>query len=68
MWNIKTKVIPVIIGATWTITNSFRKYVSNTPGNHKVEEIQKTATSRTGHCTHTSESANVEIQWSQGRN
>jgi len=25
MWNVKTKVIPVIIGATGTISNSFRK-------------------------------------------
>jgi len=29
MWNVKTKVIPVIIGATGTIPKSFRKYVSN---------------------------------------
>jgi hypothetical protein len=34
MWNVKTKVIPVIIGATGTISISFRKYVSNIPGNH----------------------------------
>ena len=26
MWNVKTKVIPVIIGATETISKSFRKY------------------------------------------
>jgi hypothetical protein len=26
MWSIKTKVIPVIIGATGTIPKSFRKY------------------------------------------
>jgi len=25
MWNLKTKVIPVIIGATGTISKSFRK-------------------------------------------
>jgi len=25
MWNVKTKVIPVIIGATWTISKPFRK-------------------------------------------
>jgi hypothetical protein len=31
MWNVKTKMIPVIIGATGTITKSFRKYVSNIP-------------------------------------
>jgi hypothetical protein len=36
MWNVKTKVIPVIIGATGTISKLFRKYVSNIPGNHEV--------------------------------
>jgi hypothetical protein len=35
MWNVKTRVIPVIIGATGTISKSFRKYVSNIPGNHE---------------------------------
>ena len=34
MWNVQPKVIPVIIGATGTISKSFRKYVSNIPGNH----------------------------------
>jgi len=29
MWNVKTKVIPVIIAATGIISKSFRKYVSN---------------------------------------
>jgi hypothetical protein len=28
MWNVKTKVIPVIIGATGTISKLFRKYVT----------------------------------------
>jgi len=36
MWNVKAKVIPVIIGVTGTISKSFRKYVSNIPGNHEV--------------------------------
>ena len=27
MWNVKTKVIPVITGATGTISKKFRKYV-----------------------------------------
>jgi hypothetical protein len=35
MWNVKTKVIPVITGATGTVSKSFRKYVSYTPGKHK---------------------------------
>jgi hypothetical protein len=42
-WNVKTGVKPVIIGATGTILKSFRKYVSNIPGNHDVKELQKTA-------------------------
>jgi len=49
MWNVKTKAIPVIIGATGTISKSFRKYVSNIPGNHEVKELHKTATLGTAH-------------------
>jgi len=49
MWNVKTKVIPVIIGATGTISKSFRKYVSNIPGYHEVKELQKTAILGTAH-------------------
>jgi hypothetical protein len=47
MWNVKTKVIPVVIWATGTISKSFRKYVSNLPGNHEVKELQKTGVSGT---------------------
>jgi len=43
VWNVKTKVIPVIIGATGTISKSFSKYVSNILGKHEVKELQKTA-------------------------
>jgi hypothetical protein len=49
MWNVKTRVIPVIIGATGTISKSFRKYVSSIPGNHEVKEVQKTAILGTAH-------------------
>ena len=49
MWNVKSKVIPVIIGATGTISKSFRKYVSNIPGNNEVKELQKTAILGTAH-------------------
>jgi len=55
MWNAKTKARPVIIGATGTISKTFRKYVSNIPGHHEAKELQKTA-------THTSESTNVKVQ------
>jgi len=40
MWNVKTKAITVIIGATGTISKSFRKYI---PGQHEVKEQQTTA-------------------------
>jgi hypothetical protein len=49
MWNVKTRVIPVIIGATGTISKSFRKYVSSIPGNHEARELQKTAILGTAH-------------------
>jgi hypothetical protein len=41
MWNVKTKVISVIIGATGTISKSFRKYVSNIPGKPEVKNYRK---------------------------
>jgi hypothetical protein len=44
MWNVKTRVIPVNIGATGTISNSFRKYVSNISGKHEVKKRLKTDT------------------------
>jgi hypothetical protein len=49
MWNIKTRVMPVIIGATGTISKSFRKYVSNIPGNHEVKGLEKTVILGTAH-------------------
>jgi hypothetical protein len=45
----KPRVIPPIIGATGTILKSFRKYVSNIPGNHEVSELQKAAILDTAH-------------------
>ena len=60
VWKVKTMVIPVIIGATGTISKSFRKYVSNIPGKQEVKELQKN--SHIGHCTHTSESIYVKVQ------
>ena len=43
MWNVKTRLISVIIGATGTISKSFRKYVSD------VKELQKKAILGTAH-------------------
>jgi hypothetical protein len=49
MWNVKARVITVVTGATGIILKSFRKYVSNIPGNHDVKELQKTAILGTAH-------------------
>jgi len=38
MWNVKAKVIPVITGATGTISKSLRKYLSNIPGENEIKE------------------------------
>jgi len=45
----KGGTVPVITGATGTISKSFRKYVSNIPGKHEVKEVQKTAILGTAH-------------------
>jgi hypothetical protein len=49
MRNVKPKVTPVIIGATGTISKSFRKYLSSIPGKHDIKELQKTAILGTAH-------------------
>jgi hypothetical protein len=36
MWNVKTKVIPVITVATGTISKSYRIYLSNIAGKHEI--------------------------------
>jgi hypothetical protein len=66
MWNVKTKVIPVIIGATGTSSKSFRKYVRIIRGNHEVKELQKKAILSTAHILGIS--ANVEIPVYNGVN
>ena len=60
MWNVKAKVIPVITGATGTISKSLRHYLSITPGKHKIKLTTKN--SHMGHCTHTAESAKAKVQ------
>jgi hypothetical protein len=49
MWNVTTRMIPVIFRATGSISKSFRKYASKKPGNHEVRELQKTAILGTAH-------------------
>jgi len=49
MWNVKAKVIPVIIGTTGTISESLRQYLSNILGRHEIKGLQKTAILGTAH-------------------
>jgi hypothetical protein len=49
MWNVKARVIPVIIGVTGTISKLFRKYMSDIPGKHDIKELQKTVILGTAH-------------------
>jgi hypothetical protein len=42
MWNVQTKVIPVTIGATGTISKSLGIDLCNVPGKHEIKELQKT--------------------------
>ena len=49
VWNVKTKVIPVIRGATGTVLKSLGRYLSNVPGKHEIKELQQTAILCTAH-------------------
>ena len=59
MWNVKAKVIPVIKGATGTISQSFRQYL--VLHNGKARNQGTTKNRHIGHCTHTSKSTNVKV-------
>jgi hypothetical protein len=45
--NVNAKVIPLIIGATGTISKSLTQYLSNV--RHEIKELQTTATLDTAH-------------------
>ena len=61
MWNVRTKVIPVIIGETGTVSKLLKKYVHEQP-TRKTRCRGTTENSHIGHCTHTSESTNLKVQ------
>jgi len=60
MWKAETKFNPVVTEKNRTISKSLRRYLSNIPGKHEIQELQ--TNSHTGHCTHTAESDNVKVQ------
>jgi hypothetical protein len=49
MWNVKTTVIPVMVWASGTISESFRNYLIRIPGKHDIKELQNTAILSTVH-------------------
>ena len=49
MWNMKTNVIPVVIGALGLIREGINGHVEQIPGNIRVEELQKTVLLGTAH-------------------
>jgi len=53
VWNVKAKVIPIIIWVIGTISKSLRQYLSNMPGEHEIKELLKTAILGTVHILRT---------------
>jgi hypothetical protein len=49
MWNLETKMIPVKVGETGTISKPLRQYLSYIPGKHEVKKLQTTAIFGTEH-------------------
>jgi hypothetical protein len=47
--NVKANVIPATTGATETISESLRQYLSNVPEKHEIKEMQKSAIFGTAH-------------------
>jgi hypothetical protein len=47
--NMKCFVIPVVTGATGTVTRGLRKYLEEIPGKYSIDSLQKTAILRTSH-------------------
>jgi len=49
MWNLKCTIVPVIIGATGTVTRSLRKNLEAAPGKHSIDSLQMTVVLGTLH-------------------
>ena len=49
LWHVKTTGIPVIVMASGTISESFRKYLIRIPGKHDIKDLQNTAILSTVH-------------------
>ena len=45
MWNVKTKVVPIIIGSSGAISKSLGNYLSNIPRKHDIKPYWAPGTS-----------------------
>jgi len=49
MWDLKCRVIPIIIGANGIVTRSLRKNLEAVSGKHSIYSLRNTATLGTSH-------------------
>ena len=49
MWHLKTKTLPVVIGALSLIKKDTDKFLEQIPGNPRLEEVQKIVLNSTAH-------------------
>jgi len=49
MWNMRRKIIPVLNGATRTVTEGLKKNLEAMPGIHSIDSLQKTVILGTSH-------------------
>jgi hypothetical protein len=49
MWNLKCRIIPIVIGATGIVTRCLKKNLEAVSGKHSIDSLQKTAILGTSH-------------------
>ena len=49
MWNVKTKVVAVVVGALGTMSDNFSKEIESIPGKQSAEDVQNIAMNVTAH-------------------
>ena len=49
MWNLKTTIVPVIVGALGMIKKGTQAHLDKIPGHHSIQEIQKIVLTSTAH-------------------
>ena len=59
MWNLRTQVVPVIVGALGVIKKGTERHLTKLPGDIKIRDIQKTALLGSAHILRKTLSINV---------